>query len=118
MGQLFNETGTLISEQTEITGVNTINFGELPWISTSLLCSKVYQITNATMTGSFSCQCTTTLHEEKKETQKYVNTIHRQSRILLENSLVVIGLSWGPGPEEKWYGTFTDKPDGSWNQSA
>ena len=23
-----------------------------------------------------------------------------------------------PGSEEKWYGTFTDKPDGSWNRSA
>ena len=23
-----------------------------------------------------------------------------------------------PGSEEKWYGTYTDKPDGSWNQSA
>ena len=26
------------------------------------------------------------------------------------------GLSWGL--EEKWYGTYTDKPDGSQNQSA
>ena len=24
----------------------------------------------------------------------------------------------GPGSEEKWNGTYTDKPDGSWNQSA
>ena len=24
----------------------------------------------------------------------------------------------GPGSQEKWYGTCTDKPDGSWNQSA
>ena len=24
----------------------------------------------------------------------------------------------GPRSEEKWYGTYTDKPDGSWNQSA
>ena len=24
----------------------------------------------------------------------------------------------GPGSEEKWYGTYTNKPDGSWNQSA
>ena len=24
----------------------------------------------------------------------------------------------GPGSEEKWYGTYTDRTDGSWNQSA
>ena len=47
VGQLFSETGKLISEQTEITGVNTVNFKELIWMSTSLLCSRAYQITNA-----------------------------------------------------------------------
>ena len=24
----------------------------------------------------------------------------------------------GPGSQEKWYGTYTDKPDGSWDQMA
>ena len=24
----------------------------------------------------------------------------------------------GPGSEEKWYGTYTDKPDGSWDRIA
>ena len=24
----------------------------------------------------------------------------------------------GPGSEEKWYGTYTDKPDGSWDRTA
>ena len=24
----------------------------------------------------------------------------------------------GPGSEKKWYGTYTDKPDGSWDQTA
>ena len=47
VGQLFNETEQMISEQTEITGVNMINFKELRWMSTSSLCSKAYQITNA-----------------------------------------------------------------------
>ena len=47
------------------------------------------------MTGSSSCQCTTTLHGEKKEIQKDVNTIHRQLRNMLANSLAVSGLSWG-----------------------
>ena len=37
---------------------------------------------------------TTTLHGEQKEKQKDVNTIHRQSRNMLANSLVVIGHSW------------------------
>ena len=45
--QLLNETGKLISGQTEITGVNTIDFEELRWMSTSLLCSQAYRFTNA-----------------------------------------------------------------------
>ena len=47
MGQLFNETGKLISEQTGITGVNRVNFKDITWMSTSLLCSPAYRITNA-----------------------------------------------------------------------
>ena len=47
VGQLFNENEKLISEQTEITGVSTIDFKELTWMSTSLLCSRAHQITNA-----------------------------------------------------------------------
>ena len=43
--QLFNETGKLIRDPTEITGVTTIDFKELTWRSTSLLCSRAYQIT-------------------------------------------------------------------------
>ena len=46
MGQLFNETGKLIGEQKEITGVSTINFKDFTWMSTSFLCSKAYGITN------------------------------------------------------------------------
>ena len=42
--------------------------------------------------GSTSCQCSTTLNVEQKEIQKGVNTIHRQLRFLLVNSLAVIGL--------------------------
>ena len=47
VGQLFNETGKLISEQTEITGVSTTGFKDVAWMSTSLLCEKAHQITNA-----------------------------------------------------------------------
>ena len=45
--QLVNETGTLIRGQTEMTGVNTIDFKDFTWMSTSLLCEKAHQYTNA-----------------------------------------------------------------------
>ena len=57
-------------------------------------------------------QCTTTLHGKIKETQKDVNTIHRQLQIVLANpprSLVSFGMD---------HKTYTDKPDGSWDQTA
>ena len=38
---------------------------------------------------------------QEKETKKYVNTSHRQLRIMLANSLAVIGLSWGPDQKRK-----------------
>ena len=40
VGQFFRETGKLISEQKEITGVSTIEFQDDTWMSTSLLCEK------------------------------------------------------------------------------
>ena len=58
-----------------------------------------------------------TLHDKKKETKKDVNTIHRQLRIMLENSLAVIGLSWGL--DQKRNGTeltLTDLTDHGTNQ--
>ena len=45
--QLFKETGKLSRNQTEITGVTTIDYKEHTLISTSLLCDRAYQITNA-----------------------------------------------------------------------
>ena len=47
MGQLFNDNEKLIGEQKEITGASTMNIKDFTWMSTSLLCSKAYQITNA-----------------------------------------------------------------------
>ena len=44
--QLFNETGKLIREQTEITGVSTTSFKDATWMSTSLLFEYAYRITN------------------------------------------------------------------------
>ena len=37
----------MISEQKEITGVNTVKLKDSTWMSTRLLCEKAYQITNA-----------------------------------------------------------------------
>ena len=47
VGLLFHQTGKLISEQKEITGVSTTGFKDAKWMSTSLLCEKAYRITNA-----------------------------------------------------------------------
>ena len=43
VGLLFHETGKLIGEQKEITGLSTINFKEFTWMSTSLLCSRAHR---------------------------------------------------------------------------
>ena len=45
VGQLFRETGKLISEQNEIIGVFTVDFQDAKWMSTNL-CEKAYRITN------------------------------------------------------------------------
>ena len=45
-------------------------------------------------TGSSSCQFTTTLNGKHNKTKNNVNISHRQLRIMLANSLAVIGLSW------------------------
>ena len=47
VGLLFHETEKLISEQQEITGVSAFGFKDATWMSTSLMCEKAYQITNA-----------------------------------------------------------------------
>ena len=52
---------------------------------------------SSSTTGSSSCQCTATLYGENEETQKGVNIIHRQLRIMLADSLAVVGHSWDLG---------------------
>ena len=98
---------------------------EFPGITTLDLLEKIQSLMRDlqrepehSQKGSSSCQCTTTLRGEQKETKKDVNTTHRQLRIMLADSFAVIGLSWVPWSEEKWYGTYSNRPDGSWNQSA
>ena len=74
VGQLFNETGKLISEQTEITGINTNNFKELTSMSTSLLCSRAHQITNAkTYVFSDSVLCVGKMGDDPIATRKSKN---------------------------------------------
>ena len=68
------------------------------------------------MTGSSPCQCTTTLNGEQKET-KNVKTNHKTVASYGKFSRG----RWtflGPGAQKEWYGTYTDKPDGSWDQTA
>ena len=47
IGQLISETGKLISDQNENTGVRTSDFQEATWMQTSLLREKTYRFTNA-----------------------------------------------------------------------
>ena len=47
VGQLFRESGKLISDQSEITGIRTVYFQDATWMSTSLLCEKACRFTNA-----------------------------------------------------------------------
>ena len=45
--KLFKETEKLIKNQTEIDGVSLIDYEEYTWSATSLLCDRIYQISNA-----------------------------------------------------------------------
>ena len=49
-------------------------------------------------TGSSSCQCTTTLYGEKKETERCEYK--------------------SPGSKKRWSRIYSDKPDGSWDRTA
>ena len=71
---------------------------------------------STSQTGSSSCRCTTTLRgDEKGNTERcedssqtvagYVRRFPRGNWSFL-----------GPGTDKKWYGTYTDKPDGSWDR--
>ena len=71
VGQLFNETGKLISERKEITDVSTIGFKDATWMSTRLLCEKAYQITNAkTYVFSASVLCVGKMGDDPVATWK------------------------------------------------
>ena len=55
------------------------------------------------------------LNGKQKETKNSVSTSHRQLRIYARKFPRGHPSFVGPGPEEQWYGTYTDKPDGSWD---
>ena len=186
-----------IREQKEITGASTKGFKDATWMSTSLLCEKAYQITNAKAdVFSDSVLCAGKMGHDPIATWKSkmkwhsennhfkgtnrtdgmlaefewqifpgITTLgllekiqslmrdlqcepeHFKDRIIFMsmyidierkaqgnkerceyNSQTVANCArkfprgdWsflGHRSEEKWYGTCTDKPDGSWNQSA
>ena len=45
--KLFKETEKLIKDQKEIIGESVIDYEEYTWSATSLLCDRIYQISNA-----------------------------------------------------------------------
>ena len=181
---LFHETGKLISEQKEITGVSTVDFKDATWILTSLLCEKAYRITNAkTNVFSDSVLCvgkmgddlvrktiTSTIESNRRHADEFewkilpgIKTLglllqkiqspmrdlqckpeHFTDRIIFMS--MYNDIEWGAkgnearcedisqtvadyarkfprghwsflgaGSEKKWYGTYTNRPDGSWN---
>ena len=197
VGQLFSETEKMIREQKEIAGVSTTGFKDATWMSTSLLCSKAYQITNAkTCVFSDSVLCVGKMGDDPLATWKskikcYSENNHFKDMNRIDGmptefewkifpGIMTLGLlekiqtpvrvlqrelehftdriifisiyndiAWqekgneerceynsqtvanyarrfprghwsflGPGSEEKWCGTYTDKPDGSWNLTA
>ena len=55
---------------------------------------------------------------KKKETQKGVNINHRQVANYARRFPRGRWSFLGPGSENKWYGTYSDKPDGAWDKTA
>ena len=73
---------------------------------------------SSSTTGSSSCQCTTTLYGEiKGNTEKRVTnsfSVANYARRVPRGRWSFLGL----GSEKRWYGTYSDKPDGSCDQVA
>ena len=66
--QLFQVTDKLIEDQTEISGLTTIDYKELTWTSTSLLCDEAFEITNAkTYVFADSVLCLKSVRDEPVE---------------------------------------------------
>ena len=71
------------------------------------------------MTGSSSCQCSTTLYREPKEMEKNEKVMFTKLRILAADFLAIIGHSWCLDQKRhELYGTYSDKLDGVWDTTA
>ena len=80
---------------------------------------KKYNLNQSTSQArSSSCQCSTTLYGMQKEKMNYVQIIQRQVEQYARKSPRGHRFFSGPGSEEKWYGTYDHKPDGSWDRTA
>ena len=66
--QLFQVTEKLIKDQTEISGLTKIDYKELSWRSTTLLCDKAFEITNVKKPAdSVRCLGSMTQHRENED---------------------------------------------------
>ena len=69
--QLFQVTEMLIQDQTEISGLTTIDYEHPTWRSTALLCDKAVEITNAkTYVFSYSVLCLRGISDQPVEAWK------------------------------------------------
>ena len=88
--QSFRETGKLIGDQNEITGIRTNDFQEATWMQTSLLCEKAYRFTNAkTYVFSDSVLCVGKMEDDpianwKRQIQWYSENNHFKDMIRID----------------------------------
>ena len=67
---------------------------------------------------SSSCQCSTTLYGIHKEMMNYVKS---NSKTIKKYAEIFPRGHWSllkPGSEKMWHGTYSEKPDGSWDRIA
>ena len=82
--QLFQVTEKLIKDQTEIGGLTTIDYKEPTWRSTTLLCDKAIEITNAkTYVFADSVLCLGSISDHpveawKNKIKRYVENRYRK----------------------------------------
>ena len=69
-------------------------------------------------TGSSSCQCSTTLYGIQKEMMNHVESNSKTIKKYAERFPRGHWSLLEPGSEKMWYGTYSDKPDGSWDRIA
>ena len=81
--QLFPVTKKLIEDQKEISNLTTIDYKELTWSATKLLCDKVFAITNAkTCVFAHSVLCLGSMRDEPIEEWKNKIKWYLENRFL------------------------------------